>query len=508
MVICRRPPVKRAAAARRVCGRRAGRYNAGEAGATVRRSTYYEKVVSLSTMDLIKPQVVPPLDPSFRPAVLANRAFLAQVDSSGAAAPLKIAVERGEGATSIFETRVFASGHPKASANLRYSERLVKFLLWQRGGWKVTIAGPAEIAEHIKSVYSPNGERKFDYDFMGGVYEKTFTVENCAYEDCPPARETAAPVGRHLKGCRVGFDAGASDWKVSAVIDGEPVFTTETPWDPRNNTDPQYHYDQINSAFELAASKMPRVDAIGVSSAGVYIDNKVRVASLFRGIPKDLFEKNIRPLFLRLREKWGVPLEVANDGDVTALAGSMSLGTNRILGIAMGSSEAVGYVDAHGNITGWLNELAFAPVDYRLDAPADEWSGDIGCGVQYFCQQAVIRLAPAAGITLKEGNMPGDKLLEVQALMKNGDERARRIYETIGVFTAYGVAHYADFYDLENVLILGRVTSGEGGTIILDTANAILAEHFPDLTGVKVNMPDEASKRVGQAVAAASLPQA
>lgn len=459
-------------------------------------------------MKLIDPQVVPVLDPGFRPAVLANRAYLADVDSSGAAVPLKIALERGEGAMSVFETRVFPEDHPRSVANLRYAERLVKFLLWQRGGWKVTIAGAEQIARHITSVYSPGGERSFDHKFMGGVYEKPFMVAGCAYADCPPARESAAPVGRHMKGCRIGFDAGASDWKVSAVIDGEPVFTTETPWDPRNNTDPRYHYDQINSAFELAASKMPRVDAIGVSSAGIYIDNKVRVASLFRGIPEDLFEKNIRPLFLNLRDKWGVPLEVANDGDVTALAGSMSLGTNRILGIAMGSSEAVGYVDGAGNITGWLNELAFAPVDYRADAPADEWSGDIGCGVQYFCQQAVIRLAPAAGITLKEGNMPGDKLVEVQDLMKKGDERARKIYDTIGVFTAYGVAHYADFYDLENVLVLGRVTSGEGGQVILDRANAILAEHFPDMRGVKVNMPDEKSKRVGQAVAAASLPKA
>jgi len=291
------------------------------------------------------------------------------------------------------------------------------------------------------------------------------------------------------------------------VIDGEPVFSEEVPWDPRNQSDPEYHYSHIRDAFRRAAEHLPRVDAIGVSSAGIYIDNRVRVASLFRGVPKELFEEKIAPLYINLGREMGVPLEVANDGDVTALAGSMSLGVNRVLGIAMGSSEAVGYVDAQGNITGWLNELAFAPVDYRPDAPADEWSGDIGCGVQYFSQQAVIRLAPAAGLSLREGSMPGDRLAEVQEYMKAGDERAAAIFRTIGRFLGYGVAHYADFYDLEHVLILGRVTSGEGGQIVLDCAREVLNTEFPGLSGITINLPDEKSRRVGQAVAAASLPK-
>lgn len=458
-------------------------------------------------MDLIKPGLEPELDPGFAPAVLANRAFRSLVERSGAAAPLKIALERGGGLRSVYETTVLEPDHPEAAKNLRYVERLVKFLLWQRGGWKITIAGPKPVADYISQVYSPSGERAFDYEFMGGVYGHTFTVEHCAYEDAPEPNEAAVPVGRHLEGCRIGFDAGASDRKVAAVIDGEPVFSEEVPWDPRNQSDPEYHYSHIRDAFRRAAQHMPRVDAIGVSSAGIYIDNRVRVASLFRGVPKELFEEKIAPLYINLGKEMGVPLEVANDGDVTALAGSMSLGVNRVLGIAMGSSEAVGYVDAQGNITGWLNELAFAPVDYRPDAPADEWSGDIGCGVQYFSQQAVIRLAPAAGLSLKEGSMPGDKLAEVQEYMKAGDERAAAIFRTIGRFLGYGVAHYADFYDLEHVLILGRVTSGQGGQIVLDYAREVLNREFPELSGITINLPDEKSRRVGQAVAAASLPK-
>src|SRR5271170_505823 len=84
---------------------------------------------------------------------------------------------------------------------------------------------------------------------------------------------------------------------------------------------------------------------------------------------------------------------------------------------------------------------------------------------------------------------------------------ARRIFETIGCYAGYGVAHYADFYKLRHVLILGRVTSGEGGAIILSRAQEVLRTEFPELAeNVALHLPDESSRRVGQAVAAASLP--
>lgn len=457
-------------------------------------------------MELIKPDILPPLEKDYRPAALANRAFRQAVDASGGGVPLRILLERMNGATTVFDTYVFSPGHPREKDNLGYAERLVKFLLWQRGGWRVVIGGPEAIGAHIRREYSPGGARAFDYDFMGNVFGHTFTVESCRADDIQEPKETAVAVGRHTDGCRIGFDAGASDWKVAAVVDGVSIFSTETPWDPRNNSDWRYHYGHINDALKLAASKMPHLDGIGVSSAGIYIDNKTMAASLFRGVPKEDFEKHVKPIFQTIQKEWGVPLEVANDGDVTALAGSMSMGVNRVLGIAMGSSEAAGYVDGHGNITGWLNELAFAPVDYNPGGPVDEWSGDRGVGALYFSQQAVIRLAPEAGITLKEGSMPGDKLAETQRMMKAGDERAAAIFESIGVYLGYSVAHYADFYDLEHVLALGRVTSGEGGQIIIDTAKKVLETHFSDLEHVSVNLPDEKSRRVGQAVAAASLP--
>ncbi|MEW6742730.1 MAG: ROK family protein [Planctomycetota bacterium] len=456
---------------------------------------------------LVAPKLVPPLDPAFRPAVLAHHAFLEEVRASRAGVPLVLALERGEGAISRFETRVFREGHPRSRANLMHAERLLKFLLWQRGGWKVYVGGPRSIGAHIARCYAPGGPRDFDYHFMGEeVYERRFTVVSCDPSEVPPERETTKPLGRHLDGCRIGFDLGASDRKVSAVIDGNAVYSEEVVWEPRKHSDPSYHYNEIMKSLRAAAARMPRVDAIGGSAAGVYINNRVMVASLFRGIPKERFGE-VRDMFLRIRDELRVPLEIVNDGEVTALAGSMTLGDNGVLGIALGSSQAGGYVTLEGNITSWLNELAFAPVDYSQAAPSDEWSQDTGVGAQYFSQQCVFRLAPRAGLEIPSELTDAAKLEWVQGKLAAGHDGARKIWRTIGIYLGYAVAHYADFYELKHVLILGRCTSGEGGPLILEEAKAVLAREFPELSSrVVLELPDEKSRRVGQSIAAASLP--
>lgn len=456
---------------------------------------------------LIKPRLIPPLDEGFRPPVLANRAFTQEVTKSGQSVPLALALERADGGVSRFETRVFPESHPRAAANLYYAERLLKFLLWQRGGWKVHVGGAKNIANHLAESYSPTGPRAFDFHFMGeDVYERPFTVVSCAPQDVPPEHETGRPLGRHLDGYRIGFDLGASDRKVCAVVNGEAFFSEEVVWEPRKNADPAYHYSEIVTALKTAAAKMPHVDAIGGSSAGVYINNRVMVASLFRGVPKNRFNE-VKTMFLRIRDELGVPLEVVNDGEVTALAGSMSLEDNGVLGIALGSSEAGGYVTSEGNITGWLNELAFAPVDYNPNASTDEWSGDRGVGGLYFSQQCPFRLAPKAGIELPSNVTDAEKLKLIQDKLEAGHDGATRIWQTMGVYMGYTIAHYADFYDLRHVLILGRCTSGRGGHLILNGANNVLCAEFPELARrVHIQLPDEKSRRVGQAIAAASLP--
>ena len=449
----------------------------------------------------LSPRRLPPLDPDYTPLYLFNRAFLREAHK-----PLGIAVERSGGQIAVYETKIH--GTPEfAQADRYYVDRLVKTLLWMKGGFKVYIRGDEEIFQALKSAYAPGGARAFDAEFMSGVYERPFQVVSC--QVLPQEKSLPQAIGRHLDGCRIGFDAGGSDRKVSAVIDGESVFSEEVVWFPKTAEDPDYHFQGIVEAMKSAAAHMPRVDAIGVSSAGIYIDNRAMVASLFLKVPKDLFQEKVKDIYIRAAKEIGdVPLAVANDGDVTALAGAMSLEDNNVLGIAMGTSEAVGYVDDQGNITGWLNELAFVPVDASPSAMADEWSGDIGCGVKYFSQDAVIKLAPVAGIQLDEALSPAEKLKVVQGLMEEGDPRAASIYQSIGVYLAHALALYYDFYHYKHVLLLGRVMSGKGGDLLLSTCKEVLAEEYPEIAAaIRPSLPDEKFRRVGQSVAAASLPE-
>ena len=445
---------------------------------------------------------VPELDPGFIPFGVWMDAYL-----EGAKQPLAIAVEREQGRVSVRHT--FIHGTPEmARADYRYVERMVKFLLWSIGGFKVYICGCSPIAKELQQDYSLTGKRAFDFDFFHKLYEVDLEIIDLPLEACPAPNEISQPLGGHLDGCRIGFDAGGSDRKVSAVIDGECVYSEEVVWFPKLNPDPNYQYNEILTAFRTAASKMPRVDAIGVSSAGTFIGNAPMISSIFYKVPRDRWDE-VKTCFDRAAAEIGdVPIVVANDGDVSALAGAMGLNTGNIMGLAMGTSEAVGYVDADKNVKGWITELAFAPVDLSEDAMRDEWSTDFGVGCKYFSQDAVIKLAPRAGIDLDMELSPAEKLKVVQALMAQDDPRAAKVFRDIGVYLAHTVVLYSHFYDIEHLMLMGRVMSGKGGDIILETCSAVLKEEYPELARkCEVMLPDEKTRRVGQAVAAASLPQ-
>ena len=468
-----------------------------------------DPVARLNGLALVAPRITPVLDPQFRPAVLTNRAFRALARAAGHPVPVSLVLEQADGSRSGFHTEVLPADHPEAAGDFAYVERLLKFLLWSRGGYKIYFAGPRSIGEALQRYYRETPTGMFDANVMGDrVYEQPFEVVVTRAEELPKERASAAPLGRHLDGCRIGFDLGGSDRKVAAVVDGEVVFSEEIAWNPVPQKDPQYHVDGIQDSLTRAAGHLPRVDAIGGSAAGIYVNNRVKIASLFRGIPPDVFKSRVRDLFLEVSRAWpGVPFDVVNDGEVTALAGSMAMSENAVLGVAMGTSQAAGYVTPEGNITTWLNELAFVPVDYHPAAARDEWSGDIGCGALYFSQQCVGRLLAPAGIEVDAAMPLPEKLNHVQVLMAAGDARARKIYETIGTYLGYTMAHYADFYDYRYLLLLGRVTTGTGGDVILAGARAVLEAEFPELAGrVRFHTPGEKEKRHGQAIAAASLP--
>lgn len=446
---------------------------------------------------------VPTLDKQFRPMYLEFAEYKKEV-AEAAKKPLKICVERNDGYKYVYSYDIFAAAD-KADRNNRMAERIIKTILWVVGGYKIYICGDDGVFDYIKNAYTDNGLRAFDKGFMERVYESKFEVVKTDEKTFPEEKKCSLKVGGHLDGCRIGFDAGGSDRKVSAVVDGKVVYSEEVVWFPKINPDPTYHYNEILTAMKTAAGKMPRVDAIGVSSAGVYVNNKIMVASLFLKVNDEDFEKHVKTMYIDIAKEMGdVPLEVANDGDVTALAGAIDLNDNEVLGIAMGTSEAVGYINKDGGLNGWLSELAFVPVDYNENSMVDEWSGDYGCGVKYFSQDSVIKLAENGGFKFEDGLSPAEKLKVIQKLMANGDPLAKTIYEDIGIYLGYTLPYYAMFYDIKHVLLLGRVTSGEGGNIVIEKAKEVLAAEFPELK-FELEMPDEKNRRVGQSIAAASL---
>ena len=443
----------------------------------------------------------PLLDKNFIPFGVWAKAYL-----QSASRPFKIAVERENGLVSVFETKL--RGLEFAEANYRYAERCVKMLLWSVGGWRVYLCGDDAIAKRMQNEYRAGGKREFDVGFMQDVYERPFEIVLTDEAGFPQAHEQTKKAGGHTNGCRIGFDAGGSDRKVSAVVDGKTVYSEEVVWHPKTSEDPQYQYDGIVDAFKTAASKMPRVDGIGVSSAGVFIGNAPMVSSIFLKVPRSRREE-VKTIFDRAAKEIGdVPIVVANDGDVSALAGAMSLHEGAVMGLAMGTSEAVGYVNADSNLLGWFSELAFAPVDLNEHAMRDEWSGDLGVGCKYFSQDAVIKLAPAAGIALAERLTPAEKLKEVQKLAAQGVSYAQDIFKSIGVYLGHTLCLYEMFYDIRNLILLGRVASGVGGELIVAECQRVLNEEYPELAQkLCVMLPDEEFRRVGQSMAAASLPE-
>lgn len=451
----------------------------------------------------------PELDPGFLPASIWTQSFHEKCNSEGDR-EIRIAVIRPNGTGYLHrETILSSDDETSQTLNFRFIERVIKFLLWSCGGTKVVLENSPALSSALAEHYRKGGKREFDADYSKRFFGQTLVIESRPSEGFPhpsfPSEESAE-IG--LKGNRIGFDLGGSDRKCAAVIDGEVVFSDEVEWDPYFQSDPSYHRDGIIDSIRRAAEHLPTVDAIGGSAAGVYVDSKARAASLFRGVPDELFADHVENIFFEVAKEWNVPMRVVNDGDVTALAGAMSLNDGCVLGLAMGTSTAAGYADDASSITSWISELAFVPIDFQENAAEDEWSGDFGCAVNYFSQQAVSRLIEPTGLDIDLSLGKPEKLVEVQKAMEAGDDRAAAIYRTLGCYLGYAIPQFARFYDIRNLLLLGRVLTGKGGEIIIEKAEEVLRDEFPELAQkISLNTPDEKLKRHGQAIAAASLPK-
>ena len=429
----------------------------------------------------------------------------------GAAQTVAVAWEREDGHVFRYDVTLPKRIHPAMLPGVRHLvERVAKFVLWSAGGWKLYLSGPDEIVKPVAKAYTKKGTRAFDYEFFNDLYGRPIETAILPLRKMPVTCEREVVVKGNTNGNRIGFDLGASDFKISALKSGKVVFSKEFPWDPRPQSDPEYHYTKLSAGLEEAALALGgKVDAIGGSSAGTFVGKKLGVASLIRGVK----EKNpskyavAQNLFARVEDEWQCPFEVFNDGDVTALAGAITMKRTGILGVAMGSSEAAGYINPKGALTGRISELAFAPVDLNPNAGVCEWSGDAGVGAMYFSQQAVNYLACRFGMKFPKTMKLPERLKVVQAAMEKREEVALKIYLMIGRYLANAAAWYHEFYDYSNLMILGRVTSGFGGDIILNTARMGLEAVDPLLAEqIDIFMPDEKARRLGQSVAAAQIP--
>jgi len=476
---------------------------------------------------LVKPKVTAPLDPGFRPLILGKKKYLeAAKDCKDT---LEWALVRADGC-GRYSLPVFEDSSRDSRASSYLACILIQEMLWQRSGSELKLFGPARLCKAIKAAFSVGGAYEFEVKQMPhvcGHAEKPFVVTIVdSVDDLPPAQDTPQECGTVADGCRLAFDLGKSDIKTVAVKDNEVLYSKETEWDV-TNADPDYHYNAIMTELKLAKEGLPRVDAIGGSATGtVSADNEATWCDIFPNVPPDVYKAKVVDIFKRMAKEIAgdVPLKVINDGEVTALAAFAKIGAGNVMGISMGSSEGAGYANAEGKLMGWISELCYCRIDLNPKAPTDPWTkgNHIGLSHMYLGQRGATKLAVKAGVELKENwryphpdmctikhEHHAQVLKEVQKAIKLPDkeEKVKQLYETCGVYLGYALAQYSEFYKIDHLMILGRVSKGDGGDIMLDTAKKVLKEEFPEYSHIQFHTADDQFKGVGQCIAAAALPR-
>jgi len=467
-----------------------------------------------------------PLDPNFSPVVLAKRQYMQAI--AGCTDKVEWALPRADGCANG-SLLVFPEGHADLDASIYLAGVMIQELIWQRSGSELLLAGPKSICESLARAYSPGGMYEYEALTMPnvcGTPSVPFGVRIVSSAELPPNQDNPQSCGKDASGCRLAFDLGKSDIKVVAVKDNEVLYSKETEWDV-TAVDPQYHYDAILAAMKLGKDALPKIDAIGGSATGtVSANNEATWCDIFPNVPPDVYKEKVVDIFKRLANELAgdVPLKVINDGEVTALAAYQKIQKGNIMGISMGSSEGAGYSNAEGNLMGWINELCYVRLDMNPMAPSDPWTRGAHSGMShmYLGQRGATKLAAAGGIQGPEEQMyphpamctikhehHAQCLKLIQEAMKDPatEPQCRLIYETVGVYLGYALAQYCEYYKIDHVMILGRVSKGAGGDIVLAKANEVLQTEFPELPPIQFHTADDHFKAVGQCIAAAALPE-
>jgi len=474
----------------------------------------------------VKPKVEAPLDPGFRPLILGKKNYMEAAKDCKDKLEWALVRQNGVGRYSM---PVFEDKSRDSSASAYLACVLIQEMIWQRSASELKLCGPAKICQAVKAAFSPGGA--FDFEarqmpFVCGTPDKPFAISIVnAVDDLPESKDHAVVCGTVADGCRLAFDLGKSDVKTVAVKDGEVLYSKEEEWDV-TNPDPSYHYDKIVSELKTAAEKLPKVDAIGGSATGtISDDNEATWCDIFPNVPPDVYKAKVVDIFSRMAKDVAgdVPLKVINDGEVTALAAFAKIKAGNILGISMGSSEGAGYANGDGHLTGWINELCYVKLDLNPKAPTEPWSKGQHTGLShmYLGQRGATRFAGVAGVDVPDNlkyphpdmrTMKHEHHAQVLKMIQKAmtdpekEPQVRKIYETCGVYLGYALAQYCEFYTIDHVMILGRVSKGAGGDIMLDTAKKVLQEEFPEFAKIQFHTADDHFKGVGQCIAAAALP--
>lgn len=444
---------------------------------------------------------IPPLEPDFVPIMLWTKEYLAEARDAFA-----VAITGENGRRAVTRTRIRNDGKHQ-EADRFYVRHLVKSLLWLYGGYRVTIIGAKTMYDYLNEIFSREGAGHFEIEFMEKVYGQSFHMENLI----AIPRENATPrfMPKHLNGYRIGLETSNSNRHVVAIANGRVVYNEEVLWHPSEESDPDYHYRGIMDSIHSAARRLPRIDGIGIASAGVHFDGEVRDGTLFRSISPEDFDQKIRTVFTRVATAMNCNnLHILNEGDVSALSCAMSLDFDGILSLSMGSTQATGYIDNDGNVSNWLNELAYIPIDINPDAVQEVDSGDRGCGVDYFSRGGLLRLARLAGIYLRPDQNEAEQVRSIQVKAELEETKAVQVFQSLGVALGHTLGYYHSMYQFQCVLLLGRIMAGAGGDLVFNAAQKVLAEEYPIVASqIIISLPEENNQRVSHAVAAATLPE-
>jgi len=474
---------------------------------------------------LCRPKIPAPLDPNFAPLVLAKKNYLKFV--AGTPHFVEWALPRANGCAR-YKLPVFADSHEDMEASVYLAGVLIQEMIWQRSASSLILAGPPKQCELLKAAFSTGGAYEYEIKSMPnvcGTPDAVFGVTICKAEELPAAKDTPQEMGKDASGCRLAFDLGKSDIKTVAVKDGEVVYSKETEWDV-TNVDPDYHFKAIVDALQLAKATLPKVDAVGGSATGTVSGaNEATWCDIFPNVPADVYKAKVVDIFIRMAKEVAgdVPLKVINDGEVTALAAVQKIGKGNILGISMGSSEGGGYADKDGNLNGWINEMCYIKLDMNPEAPTDPWTKGYHRGIShlYLGQRGATKLAAKAGVQVPDNYVfphpdmctikhedHAQCLKAIQKAMADPaqEPQVRKLYETVGVYLGYGLAQYSEFYKIDHVMILGRVSKGAGGDLVLEVAKKVLMAEFPQYGHIQFHTADDHFKAVGQCIAAAALP--